>query len=214
MNLDLNDIPLYVLKEIKTDKYELPERTLIQKYFGNSKNVLELGGAIGVVGIEAKQTYPHLKWISYEANPWCVERAKINYELNNIEPMVFQGVIGTRKGVSDFYIREEFWNCSLSSNQLSYSRIINKIQVPRYNIDSLNEYHEIIFDSFVVDIEGGEDFLFRKDLKFLKDIKKLVMEFHPQVYGIKNMNSLYMRILKLGFVRKDFINDVYYFIKE
>ena len=125
VKLNLEGISPYILEQIEQGLYELPEKTLASKYLNKKDNVLELGSAIGYLGIHTIKKHPGIYWMSIEANPWCVSRSEENCLLNHVYPFVLHGLAGLEKSneLVKFYVREEFWNSSMDPIELEYSKI-------------------------------------------------------------------------------------------
>ena len=212
MKLNTDGFPEIILKAVEEDTYELPERTLCKKYFEFSRNVLELGAAVGAVGSDTVNTWPHLNWVAYDANPWCVERAKENFKLNKAKGTIKQGVVMVAKDdkTIPFYVREEFWNSSLDSLDPEYSKTVEVIDVPVFEFNELHKLHKTDFDTLLIDIEGGEDDLLNDTLN-LKPYKGIVIEFHPQVYGENTMYEIKDYLVLKGFEEIEAIGVVSYF---
>lgn len=209
IKMNLADISPYILEEINKGTYELPEKTLAAKYFSKNDRVLELGSAIGYLGISTIQSHPGITWISVEANPWCVERSEENYVMNNIYPGILPGVAALESGYMKFYVREEFWNSSLDPIELEYSKIIDTIECDTYDVNELLEDKNVL----VMDIEGGEVNLIKDNGVKLDGIKKLLIEFHARFTG-EDYVEYAIDVIEKTHKMVDRMGEVYYFERK
>jgi len=58
-------------------------------------------------------------------------------------------------------------------------------------------YSEV--DLVKIDIEGAELDILINDVNWLKYVKALVMELHPQIYGLKGLKAIFKNLKKQGF---------------
>lgn len=214
IRMNTTGISPYILKEMDAGTYELPEKTLAMKYFNGNDSVLELGSAVGYVGICTMRKHPGIQWTGIEANPWCVNRSKTNYEMNNLYPRINFGVAMLDDGNMDekvkFYVREEFWNSSLDPIELPYSKTVTVVDCPKYDVNELLKGKTAL----IMDIEGGETNLikFENGIK-LDHIQKIIIEFHARFtgenfveYAIDSIERTHQLVEKMG--------EVYYFERK
>lgn len=208
IKLNLTGIAPYILTEIESGSYEYPEKTLSIRYLTNTDKVLELGSAIGYVGINANLSHPGIEWTSIEANPWCVARSIENYALNNVTPNIINAVASLDQ-TSDkikFYVREEFWNSSLDSIELEYSKITDVVECDVVNLNDLLQDKNV----FVIDIEGGEIFFIKEGGLDLSNIEKILIEFHERFTSKEYVNEAIAYISKTHNMIHQ-MGEVYYF---
>lgn len=211
INLNLEGIAPFILDEIAKGYYELPEKTLATKYFSNKDSVLELGSAIGYLGISVKKKFPDISWTSVEANPWCVNRSKENYSLNGLIGDIRHGVgsIDNDQGTMKFYVREEFWNSSLDEMDLEYSKTVEVIDCPVLNLNDLAAKA----NTLVIDIEGGEVNLIHEYGINLKQFDKVLIEFHARFTGEEYVARA-IELIDMTHSLKEMMGEVYYFEKR
>lgn len=209
IRMNVSGIAPYILNEMDNGTYELPEKTLCAKYFTKQDRVLELGSAVGYVGIATIKEHPGISWISVEANPWCVERSEENYALNGIYPGILPGVAALETGYTKFYVREEFWNSSLDPVELEYSKITDVIECDMYDVNELLEGKTAL----LMDIEGGEQNLIKSGGINLETIHKLVIEFHSRFTGADYVEYAIDEIERTHKLVER-ISEVYYFERK
>lgn len=180
IKVNLEGIAPYILNELNSGNYELPERTMCAKYLTNDDRVLELGSAIGYVAIATMKHHRKINWTAIEANPWCVKRSQENCRKNEVSPVILNGIatLGVKDPI-EFYVREEFWNSSMDPIDLPYSKIVETITCNTYSINDLLKNRNVL----VMDIEGGETEFFKENGIDLTNVDKLVIEFHPAFTG-------------------------------
>ena len=80
-------------KVLITGKYEVPEMKLVPGFICASDRVLELGGAIGFLGLYCLTQIGIKKCTTVEPNPNTVSYLMRNYELNMLTPTLIQAAI-------------------------------------------------------------------------------------------------------------------------
>jgi hypothetical protein len=78
---------------------EVQERLLAQRHLTRDDVVLELGGAIGFIGLFCRKVIGVRHHLSVEANPGTLEELKRNYALNGLKPNVIQATAAAQDGV-------------------------------------------------------------------------------------------------------------------
>lgn len=175
------------VERINSARYEGQEIRGALHVVGESDRVLELGAGLGIVGgVVAKNSTPE-RIISYEANPSLIPHIEKLYRLNGLE-----GRISVRNQVllsSDdrpeslpFHVHNSYLGSSLTGSAETAKETVD---VPTASFSALCE--ELNPTVILMDIEGGEiAFLEHADLS---GIRAMVIEFHPNAYGIEGMRK-------------------------
>jgi FkbM family methyltransferase len=195
-----------MLKVIAIGEHTRIERELILEELEADDIVMELGGGIGMLSIACAQRIGSDRVFSFEANPDLETLVKENYALNDVHPSMSFCMLGRAEGECDFYVSGDFWVSSVHAADLTAKRIV----VP---VRSFNEVVAKIKPTFlIVDIEGAEDTLF--DYADLEGIRKIMLELHPELLGIRRCNAIRRRIRRFGFSERTKEYSAFLFKRE
>jgi FkbM family methyltransferase len=177
------------------DVYELPERRIAAHTIKNGDNVLEIGGGIGVVAVQAALACGHeATHVVFEANKELIPNIMQTLKLNSVAAKVIWGAVVPDDQEDDeviFNVAEQFWSSSLAGNSKEYKQV----RVPAFRIGDVIEEYDA--DVLIMDVEGAEkDLLANTDLARLK---ALCVEFHSRYIGREAVNMVVRRLLSSGF---------------
>ncbi|WP_413167422.1 FkbM family methyltransferase [Capilliphycus salinus ALCB114379] len=199
----------YLQNVIRLGGYETEEIKILKKIIEPTDKIIELGGGIGFLSIYAKKQFPQLQISSYEANPNLIEIIRKNQQLNDCEFPIYNVILdGEEEGEVEFFLTEDFWASSTIQPPIESAAI----QVKTQNINQAIESQNANF--LIIDIEGGEANLIPKIN--LNNIRKILIEIHPQVIGNEGFSRVFLSLLSNGFLYDchNSIGPVYYFYKE
>ena len=157
---------------------------------------MELGAGIGFVGAVIALHAKPKRVVSFEANPDIINTTNTLYKANGLQDRISvrnQIVIANpgRPETVPFHVSHSY--CSSSLYPIKSG--VNKVDVPTVSYDSVQE--DFSPTVLVCDIEGAElDLLEHADLTGLRAI---VIEFHPNRYGIKGMDRCKSILRAAGF---------------
>lgn len=189
------------IDRINGARYEGQEIAGALEVVREGDRVLEMGAGIGLVGaIVAKNAKP-AQVISFEANPNLIPHITALYTLNDLT-----GRIEVRNEVlisapnapetMPFHIRNSYLGSSLIESD---TRATQRVDVPTADYVAVKE--ALKPDVLLMDIEGGElEFLRHASLK---DIRAIVIEFHPEAYGREGMKECKTILEQAGFSKLD-----------
>ncbi|MGR3323406.1 MAG: FkbM family methyltransferase [Pseudooceanicola sp.] len=187
MGLDVPESPFLTegrIARINAGRYEEQEIIGALRVVRSGDRVLELGAGLGIVGgIIARNLRPD-SVRSYEANPALIPHIEALYAMNGL---------GARIGVENRILlagpeRPETVTLHLTNSYLGSSVIEGKrardaVTVPTGDFDAALKGVDVL----VMDIEGAElDILRHADLSGLR---AMVLEFHPESYGVEGMRE-------------------------
>ncbi|MEZ5716640.1 MAG: FkbM family methyltransferase [Paracoccaceae bacterium] len=163
--------------------------------------MLELGAGLGIVGaVIARHARPAAQ-MAFEANPGLIPHIAALYALNRLKTRITlrnQVLLSSpdRPDHVDFHLRNSFLGSSLIADDRRQTRAV---QIATAGFDALRE--SFAPTVLVMDIEGGElDFLEHADLSGLRAI---VIEFHPDAYGMAGMRRCKQILRTAGFAKLD-----------
>lgn len=175
--------------------YERPELALLRAYIDPSATVLELGGCLGVVACSInRRLRDATRHIVLEAHPLLCDYLTKNRDRNGCGFAVRNAVISNLDTI-DFYMRDPF--IAGGSTVRMGSR---KIQVRTTSVSDIEREHDLCFDTLFVDIEGGEQNLFRENPDFIARLSCIVIEFHPKIIGIAACEEIRTKFRAAGLV--------------
>jgi FkbM family methyltransferase len=203
-NLEMSDV---LRNYFYSGAYEEQELRILDDVLEKEDRVMELGGGIGLISTFCSLRVGSENVVSYEGNPKMVEKIKRTYELNGVSPTINNIILAGSEGSIDFCLKEDFW----SSSTVEREGRFEKIRVGTRDVNGEIISHKSTF--MVIDIEGGEDELL--PIIDFTPIKKILIEFHPDIIGEKRVSELIVLIIRNGFVMDLYKseNNVCYFRK-
>jgi FkbM family methyltransferase len=194
VRLDLRGLSPMMKNIILTGRYEAQERRLCARSLRPGDVVLELGGAIGFVGLYCRKALGVKRVVSVEANPATLARLQDNYERNGLYPEVIHAAAGAVDGTLDLDVSGEFWENRISSGAAESGK---RITVPALGLASILARLPEPPTALICDIEGAERFL---DFSVLpRSVKTIIMELHPDFIGEAETRAILERLGKIGF---------------
>ncbi|MEM1101152.1 MAG: FkbM family methyltransferase [Pseudomonadota bacterium] len=178
-------------------KYERKELEIGMALLKPQDRILEMGAGLGFVGGYLAFKTPGVELWSFEANPNLVPHVERLYDLNGLgeRARVSNNVVLTGDDQPE-HVRFHIYNCYLGSS------LFDRPDKPRPAVDVPTMDWAHITESFqptflMMDIEGGElEFL---EGATLEGIETVVMEFHPDRYGIDGMKRCKRLLRAAGF---------------
>ncbi|WP_108887200.1 FkbM family methyltransferase [Pseudoprimorskyibacter insulae] len=198
----LNEMRIVRMNE---GRYEGQEIAGAMKVVTSEDRVLEMGAGLGVVGgVIAKNCKPQ-EIRSFEANPALMPHINALYQANDLTGTIsVQNTVllaGPDQPASiPFFVRTSFLGSSL--NRMEGKRN-QEVMVPTLDFNAFCAgYMPTVL---VIDIEGGElDILRHADLS---GFRAIVIEFHPDHYGIPGMRECKRILGDAGFVKDDEVSS-------
>lgn len=189
---------------ILTGRYEREERRLCDRSLEREDVVLQLGSAIGFLGLYCLKTIGVKRVYEVEANPDTLEKLKVNYRKNGEVARVLHAAVAPENGNLELNVGGEFWENSLVSSGSE------SISVPARTLSSiLNEFGGPSISAVICDIEGAEEML---DFGELPDsVRTIIIELHPEIIGERPVSRIEAAFVALGFreVAREFNTRLY-----
>jgi len=191
--LDVSKLSPLMKNHIRTGRYEVQERILAHRALTKDDVILELGGAIGFIGLFCRKVIGVKHHFSVEANPETLELLKRNYALNHLQPDVIHAAAGAEDGEISLNIGGEFWENSVV-NSAGANR---SITVPAFSLRSLVAKMPESPTALVCDIEGAEQYLDFTQLP--ASVSKIIIELHPEMIGQERVGQILRDLAAMGF---------------
>ncbi len=189
------------IERIKAARYEGQEIEGSLHVVTPDDTVLEIGAGIGLVGAVIAHNANPKAIHAFEANPELLDAINELYALNDLQDRISvtnQVLISAqdRPEALQFHIRTSYLGSSLLNPG---NRPSNVVDVPTASFAAVCE--RIQPTVLVMDIEGGElELLRHADLSCFRAI---VLEFHPEAYGVDGMRECKTILTDGGFERVD-----------
>jgi len=200
VTLDISMLSPMMKNNILQGRYEFQERRLASQCLTSEDIVLELGGAIGFIGLFCRKVIGVKHHLTVEANPKTIELLKRNYRLNSMTPQIVHAAAAAADGEITLDVGGEFWENSIVSNSTSGE----KIQVPSLSLRSLAAMLPQPPTALICDIEGAETQLDFSQLP--SSVTRIIIELHPSVVGEEAVQKLVQQVHTLAF-RTDAVEE-------
>lgn len=195
VTLSLEGLSQNVRNAVTSGSYEFSERTLCRKHLTASDSIVEIGSALGFIGLFCRQNIGIENQVSVEADPRTAELLRRNYALNNVAENLMVRALAARSGPIDFYQAEDLWGNSLTSTEAQGSK--TKITVEGITSGELFGGLKSPPTALVVDIEGGELELHPETIP--STVRTIIIELHPWIYGFPTEFEYIRRLQNNGF---------------
>lgn len=193
-----------VLHSLYAERYERLERALLPDLLRTDDRVVELGSAIGLIGLVTSRVVDPSRIIMIEANRDLIPEIVRNFAVNNvILPDLRHCVAGTANQPVQFHVDSQFW-ASTTRPQMGRQHRVDTVQM--IDTNELIRYHEATV--LICDIEGGEiDLLPNLDFS---GIRLVIAELHPWVIGQDGVDKIKEVMADAGLPVRHILNDEVY----
>lgn len=211
LKLDVSGLSTKIRNRLLSGAYECHEKQMCFDYLTPNDSVLEIGGAIGFIGLVCQKKLGIKNYVCFEANPKTYEILKRNYELNGIEPRVWNMALANADGHVDLEIGSDFWENSICYDNTKQGGV-KTVRVPAGTLDTLLRLAEQKVNTLIIDIEGAEQFI--EFQRIPEEISKIIIELHPGVMGQEVMYNIVATLIGLGFRVAREENDTFVFLRK
>ncbi len=207
VELDISMLSSLMKNNILEGRYEFQECRLARRCLNADDVILELGGAIGFIGLFCRKEIGVRHHLTVEANPGTIEILKRNYRLNSMTPQVVHAAAAAEDGEISLDVGGEFWENSIVSAQGDGK----KIQVPSKSLRSLAALLPEPPTALICDIEGAETQLDFSQLP--PSVTRVIIELHPGMVGETAVQNLVQKIHALGFRTETVEENTWLFVR-
>jgi FkbM family methyltransferase len=203
VTLSLDGLSPRMKRAIIEGIYEKAEITIARQLINEGDQILELGAAIGFVGLFCLTAMNAKSVVSVEANPETAARLRKNYEINRRMPELIEAAASQYDGSMELSVGEDFWEDSLTSRPDR----LRRIPVRTLSLPSLLRESRTSFNCFIVDVEGSE---IEIDWQTMPSaIEKIIIELHPEFVGFPASYRILNKIQNFGFDVVSHVGGVY-----
>ncbi len=192
VQLEVKGLSSVMKNNLLLGRYEVQERRLAEQFLTPQDSVLEVGGAIGFIGLFCQTRLGITQYTTVEANPGTVERLRRNYEINGRTPTVWNLALAAQDGDVTLNIGNEFWENSLVAGAGGKT-----VKVPGVSLSTLVGRMSYSPSAFIMDIEGAEQYVDFRQLP--SSVRKIIVELHPDFIGHRATYRIVGELLNLGF---------------
>lgn len=210
LRFDVSRLSPKIRNRLMSGAYEAHEKKMCRDFLTPADKVIEVGAAIGFIGLLCQKELGIRDYASFEANPKTLEILKRNYELNGMTAKAMNLALGCNDGEVDLEIGTDFWENSIVNKQPSAGA--HTVRVDCTTLDGLVKRCGFTPNVLIVDIEGAEQFIDFANLP--ASINKVIIELHPGVIGQAASYDIVAALVQRGFRVAREENDTFAFIRK
>ena len=186
---------------------EYDEAHLAEKTITSEDIVVEFGSGLGIAASRVHKKSLPKRHICYEANPLLEPYSQKLFNTNNLNIELKNFGLGDGSTL-DFYAQNDY---ILSSFQKPHTHNNYRlISVPTVSLEQVLKDHQPT--AIFCDIEGAELDFFVADS--FGPVTKIIIELHPDIYGVEGVASFLGRMEDYGFGLVQKQNETYCFIRN
>lgn len=211
LKFDVSGLSTKVRNRLLSGAYEAHEKQMCFDFLAPEDSVLEIGGAIGFIGLICQKKLGITNYSCFEANPRTYEILKRNYELNGLTPRVWNMALAHADGSVDLEVGSDFWENSICyDNQRPAG--VKTVRVPAGTLQTLLHLAGHKVNTLIIDIEGAEQFI---DLNRIpEEVSKIIIELHPRVIGQEATYNIVAQLIGMGFRVAREEQDTFVFLRK
>jgi FkbM family methyltransferase len=211
MRFDVAELSTKIRNRLLGGAYEAREKAMCFDFLNAGDSVLEIGGAIGFIGLVCQKKIGIQNYSSFEANPRTFEILKRNYELNGVQARAWNMALAHADGHVDLEVGSDFWENSICHDPNGCAGV-KTVRVPAGTLQTLLALAEHKVNTLIIDIEGAEQFI---DLGQIPEtVNKVIIELHPKVLGPEVTYNIVANFIGLGFRVARQQEDTFVFLRK
>jgi FkbM family methyltransferase len=212
LRFDVSGLSAKVRNRLLSGRYEAHEKEMCFDFLKPDDSVVEVGGAIGFIGLICQKKVGISRYACFEANPRTYEILKRNYELNGLEPRVWNMALAHADGHVDLEVGSDFWENSICHPNTRSGAGAKTVRVPAGTLQTLLDLAGGTPNVLIIDIEGAEQFV---DLEQIPEsVSKVIIELHPSVIGQEVTYNIVANFIRLGFRVAREQEDTFVFLRK
>lgn len=211
LRFDVSGLSTKIRNRLLSGAYEAHEKQMCLDFLDAEDSVLEIGGAIGFIGLLCQKKLGIKEYTCFEANPRTYEILKRNYELNGLEPRVWNMALAHADGTVELEVGSDFWENSICYDP-DRREGIKTLKVPAGTINTLFQQAGHKVNVLIIDIEGAEQFIDFSQVP--GEVNKIIIELHPHVIGQEITYNIVASLIGLGFRVAREEDDTFVFLRK
>ena len=209
VRLELGGLSPRMREALVLGRYEVAELQLCRNLLSSDDRVVEIGSAIGLLGIFAVKRLGIREYFCIEANPVTGDMLKANHLLNGVEPRLWIAALAPENGPVTLYVTEDFWTDSVLPDPTHAKR--RGVTVQGFRLATLLEKVPFSPTTLIVDVEGAETCLIDETIP--RGIDKVIIELHPRIVGAANASAVLEHLVNQGFQVQSTFDDSYALVR-
>lgn len=210
LRFDVSQLSPKIRNRLLSGAYEAYEKQMCRDFLTPNDTVVELGAAIGFIGLLCQKELGIKNYACFEANPKTTEILKRNYELNDAKPNVYNLALGCSEGEVDLEIGSDFWENSIVTGDPK--RGCKTVRVECGTLETLLKRCGLTPNVLIIDIEGAEQYIDFTGLP--PTVNKVIMEIHPGVIGQAAAYDIVGALVNRGFRVAREENETFAFMRK
>jgi len=171
--------------------------------------VLEIGAAIGLVGLFCQKRLGITRYASIEANPRTFEILLTNYQWNGVKPLAWNLALAEHDGQVELQVGADLWGDSIVHRDNRKSGA--SLTVSAMTLGKFVQWLPWPVNALVIDIEGAEKCLSVAEIP--DSVRKIIIELHPQIIGVESVDRILSNLALRGFLVRQVVEKVYAFVR-
>ena len=211
LKFDVSGLSTKIRNRLLSGAYEAQEKEMCREFLNPEDSVLEIGGAIGFIGLYCQKNLGLKSYCCFEANPRTYEILRKNYELNGVSPKVWNMALAHADGMVELEIGGDFWENSICYDK-GGAHGVKTVMVPAGALSTLMKLANQKVNVLIIDIEGAEQFIDFSQIPH--ETNKVIIELHPKVIGQEATYNIVATLISKGFrvARED--NGTFVFLRK
>jgi FkbM family methyltransferase len=210
MRFDVTELSTKIRNRLLSGAYEAHEKQMCFDFLDREDAVVEVGGAIGFIGLLCQKKIGIQRYSIFEANPRTCEMLKRNFALNGIEPRVWNMALAHADGHVDLEVGTDFWENSICKGRSCDG--VKTVRVPAGPLQTLLATAGQEANVLIIDIEGAEQFIAPSQIP--EKVQKIIIELHPKVLGPELTYNLVAQFIGMGFRVARQQEDTFVFLRK
>jgi FkbM family methyltransferase len=210
LRFDVKELSPKIRNRLLSGAYEEYEKVMCRDFLNPNDTIVELGAAIGFIGLLCQKEIGIKNYAAFEANPRTMEILQRNYQLNSVKPNVYNLALGSCDGQVDLEIGSDFWENSIVSGNPEQG--CKTVRVECGTLETLLKRCGLMPNVLIIDIEGAEQFIDFHSLP--PTVNKVIMEVHPGVIGQEMAYDIVAALVNRGFRVAREQNQTYAFLHK
>lgn len=211
VRLDVSGLSTKIRNRLLSGAYEAHEKRMCADFLDAEDSVLEIGGAIGFIGLFCQKKIGIRDYSCFEANPRTYEILKRNYEMNGLEPRVWNMALAHADGEVELDVGSDFWENSICRGT-AHGGGVETVKVPAGTLGTIFQLAGQEANVLIIDIEGAEQFIDFGQIP--ASVNKIIIELHPKVTGQEAAYNIVAGLVGLGFRVAREENGTFVFLRK
>ena len=212
LRFDVSPLSTKIRNRLLSGLYEAHEKEMCRDFLAADDRVVEIGGAIGFIGLYCHKKLGITNYTCFEANPRTYEMLRRNFELNGVVPRVFNMALAHADGEVELDVGGDFWENSICGHPSRSAQGVKTVRVPSGTLQTLLEKAGGEVNTLIIDIEGAEQFIDCSQIP--ETISKIIIELHPNVIGQEMTYNMVAALIGLGFRVAREQHDTFVFLRK